>query len=103
MFRNVYFIQCTESISLRKFLVVLNAEVYFLPGFTKVDYFIMGSRYLAFVTLYAPEIKIISNYLLFWELIKTTHSVLRVSDHPLIHKCNLNFVKNMDQLRFKVI
>ena len=42
MFRNVYFIQCTESISLRKFLVVLNAEVYFLPGFTKVGFSFRG-------------------------------------------------------------
>ena len=55
MFRNVYFIPGTESISFREFRIILNAEVYFLPGFTKVDYFIPGSRYPAFRTLYAPE------------------------------------------------
>ena len=55
MFRNVYFIPGTRSISFREFRVIFNAKVHFLPGFTKYAYFIPRSGYSAFGTLYTPE------------------------------------------------
>ena len=36
IFRNVYFIPGTESISFQEFRVILNAEVHFLLSFTKL-------------------------------------------------------------------
>ena len=54
MFRNVYFIPGTRSISFREFRVVFNAKVRFLPGITKYAYFIPRSGYMAFGTLYTP-------------------------------------------------